>query len=70
VDPQGSMAGTEAFIWTLLGTAQDTTEALQVLGRYLSANPNHRPGFRESRSWWWQGLKSDPRFIRLVGSGG
>jgi TolB-like protein/tRNA A-37 threonylcarbamoyl transferase component Bud32 len=69
VDPQGSMAGTEAFIWTLLGTAQDTTEAIQVLGRYLSANPNHRPGFRESRSWWWTGLKSDPRFIRLVGSG-
>jgi TolB-like protein/tRNA A-37 threonylcarbamoyl transferase component Bud32/tetratricopeptide (TPR) repeat protein len=69
VDPQGSMAGTEAFIWTLLGTAQDTTEALEVLTRYLSANPNHRPGFRNSRSWWWRDLKSDPRFVKLVGSG-
>ena len=67
-DPQGSLAGFEAFAWTLLGTAQDTTEAINVLTRYVSANPQHRHGFAESKSWWWQGLKNDPRFIRLVGS--
>jgi tetratricopeptide (TPR) repeat protein len=67
-DPQGQLAGFEAFIWTLLGTAQDTTEAIAVLTRYVSANPAHRHGYAESKSWWWQGLKNDPRFIRLVGS--
>ncbi|MGK2962825.1 MAG: protein kinase domain-containing protein [Gemmatimonadaceae bacterium] len=67
-DPQGALAGFEAFIWTLLGTPQDTSEAIAVLTRYVSANPQHRHGYAESKSWWWQGLKNDPRFIRLVGS--
>ena len=67
-DPQGSLAGFEAFVWTLLGTSQDTTEAINVLTRFVSANPQHRHGYAESKSWWWQGLKNDPRFIRLVGS--
>jgi hypothetical protein len=66
-DPQGSLAGFEAFVWTLFGTSQDTTEAIEVLTRYVSANPQHRQGYAESKSWWWQGLKNDPRFIRLVG---
>jgi len=68
-DPQGSLAGVEAFIWTLIGTPQDTTEAIEVLKRFLSANPLHRQYYAESSSWWWQGLKNDPRFIRLVGRG-
>jgi hypothetical protein len=68
-DPQGQLAGFEAFLWTLLGTPQDTSEAIAVLTRYVSANPQHRHGYAESKSWWWQGLKEDPRFIRLVGSG-
>jgi serine/threonine-protein kinase len=67
-DPQGTLAGFEAFIWTLLGTPKDTTEAINVLTRYISANPQHRDGYANSRSWWWQGLKNDPRFIRLVGA--
>jgi serine/threonine-protein kinase len=66
-DPQGTLAGFEAFIWTLLGTSKDTTEAINVLTRYISANPQHRDGYANSRSWWWQGLKNDPRFIKLVG---
>ncbi len=68
-DPQGTLAGFEAFIWTLLGTSRDTTEAINVLTRYISANPQHRDGYATSKSWWWQGLKNDPRFIKLVGSG-
>jgi hypothetical protein len=69
VDPQGTLKGVEAFIWTLMGTAQDTTEAIDVLKRYLTANPQHRAGYAESQSWWWTGLKNDRRFIDLVGSG-
>ncbi len=67
-DPQASLAAFEAFAWTLFGTSEDTTEAIEVLTKYVSANPQHRQGFAESKSWWWQGLKNDPRFIRLVGS--
>lgn len=69
VDPQGALAGFEAFIWTLLGTPKDTTEAINVLTRFISANPQHRDGYANSRSWWWEGLKNDPRFIKLVGTG-
>ncbi len=66
VDPNGSLVGVEAFIRTLFGTKQDTTEAIQLLSRYVSANPAHRAGYAESQSWWWKGLKRDPRFEELV----
>jgi eukaryotic-like serine/threonine-protein kinase len=69
VDPQGSLSGAEAFIWTLFGTAKDSAEAINVLRRFLSANPHHRAGYAESQSWWWKGLKSRPDFMALVGSG-
>ncbi|HEX2721424.1 MAG TPA: protein kinase [Gemmatimonadaceae bacterium] len=69
IDPQGTLRGIEAFIWTLVGTPADTTEALDVLKRYLTANPQHRAGFAESQSWWWTGLKNDRRFTDLVGTG-
>jgi tetratricopeptide (TPR) repeat protein len=66
VDPNGSLVGVEAFIRTLLGTKQDTTEAFNLLSRFLSANPAHRAGYAESQSWWWKGLKRDHRFDELV----
>jgi serine/threonine-protein kinase len=65
-DPNGSLVAIEAFIRTLFGTKQDTTEAFQLLSRYLSANPAHRAGYAESQSWWWKGLKRDVRFDELV----
>lgn len=67
IDPQGTLMGVEAFIWTLVGTKADTTEAIDVLKRYLTANPQHRAGYADSQSWWWTGLKLDPRFVDLVG---
>jgi serine/threonine-protein kinase len=66
VDPQGSLVGIEAFIRTLFGTKEDTTEAFNLLSRYLTANPAHRAGYAESESWWWKGMKRDPRFDALV----
>jgi eukaryotic-like serine/threonine-protein kinase len=68
VDPQGSLSGPEAFIWTLFGTAKDSVEAINVLRKFLSANPHHRAGYAESQSWWWKGLKTRPDFMELVGS--
>ncbi|HEY0241041.1 MAG TPA: hypothetical protein VGC52_00120, partial [Gemmatimonadaceae bacterium] len=65
-DKEGELAGVEAFVRTLFGTSQDTTEAFRILNRYVSASPQHRAGLAESQSWWWKGLKQDPRFAELV----
>jgi tetratricopeptide (TPR) repeat protein len=67
IDPQGSLAGPEAFIWTLFGTSRDSAEAINVLRKFLSANPHHRAGYAETTNWWWKGLKTRPDFIALVG---
>jgi tetratricopeptide (TPR) repeat protein len=68
-DPQGGLSGLEAFIWTLVGTPKDTTEAIDLLRRYLTANPQHRAGYANATLWWWTGLKTDRRFQDLVGTG-
>ena len=65
-DKDGELAGREAFIRTLFGRPEDTTAAFGILKRYVSSNPQHRAGLAESQSWWWKGLKADPRFKDLV----
>jgi hypothetical protein len=66
VDKEGELPGVEAFIRTLFNTPQDTDEAFRILKVYLSGSPQHRALLRESQSWWWRGLKADPRFADLV----
>jgi hypothetical protein len=68
VDPQANLSAPEAFIWTLFGTPQDSLEAINVLRKFLSANPQHRAGYAESENWWWKGLKTRPDFIAMVGA--
>ena len=63
-DKEGEIAGLEAFIRTLLGTKQDTTESFNILGRYVAGSPHHREGLANSQSWWWRDLKRDSRFPR------
>jgi serine/threonine-protein kinase len=65
-DKEGELAGVEAFVRTLFGTAQDTAEAFAILNRYVSGSPQHRAGLAESQSWWWTELKKDRRFDDLV----
>jgi eukaryotic-like serine/threonine-protein kinase len=65
-DKEGEIAGIEAFVRTLFGTPQDTTEAFAILNRYVSGSPQHRAGLAESQSWWWTELKKDRRFEDLV----
>ncbi|MEO8193905.1 MAG: protein kinase [Gemmatimonadales bacterium] len=65
-DKEGELAGEEAFIRTLFGQSQDTTEAFRILNKYVSGSPQHRAGLKESQSWWWKGLKEDRRFSDLV----
>ncbi|GJG87285.1 hypothetical protein tb265_24660 [Gemmatimonadetes bacterium T265] len=63
VDPRGELVGFEAFIRTLIG---DREQAIDLLGRYLTANPEHREGFVKLNTWWWRDLRGDPRFDALV----
>jgi serine/threonine-protein kinase len=67
IDPQGELAGYEAFVRTLIG---DDEEAIRILERYLADHPEHRAGFSSARQWWWDGLRDDPRFVRLAALGG
>lgn len=64
-DPRGEMRAMEALVRVWLG---DHDEAIGLLQRYLTANPEHREGFVKANTWWWRPLENDPRFRRLVGS--
>jgi hypothetical protein len=66
LDPRGELMGFEAFARTQIG---DKDEAFAILERYLTANPEHRPGFGKLNSWWWDPLRNDRRYQRIVGSG-
>jgi hypothetical protein len=66
VDPDRELLTVEAFLRDQLG---DRDEALRLLKQYLVVHPEHRSGFASPRgSWWWRGLRSDPRFQELVGA--
>jgi tetratricopeptide (TPR) repeat protein len=64
VDPERELLTVEAFVRELLG---DRDEALALLKQYLTLQPDHRRGFRDSQSWWWRGLRADARYRELVG---
>jgi hypothetical protein len=64
IDPDHELLSVEALIRDRLGQRD---EAIALLKRYLLAHPEHRKGFAVSQSWWWRGLRTDPRFQQLVG---
>ena len=64
VDKRGELMGWEAFVRGQIG---DKEGALDLIQRYLTANPEHREGFGKLNSWWWRPLKDDPRYRRIVG---
>jgi hypothetical protein len=64
VDPERELLSHEALVRELLGQRD---EALALLKQFIVAKPEHRTGYANSQSWWWRGLKTDPRFQELVG---
>ncbi len=47
----------------------DREEALKVLERYLATNPQDRASIARDETWFFRGLRKDPRFLALVRTG-
>jgi len=65
VDPTLDLVYFEAMLRNRLG---DRDEALRLLEQYLATNPQDRATLAADQTWWWRGLRDDPRFKQLVGS--
>ena len=66
IDPTHELAYFEAMLRNLLG---DRDEALRLLATYLATNPQDRATLAKDETWWWRGLRDDPRFKALVRGG-
>ncbi len=67
VDPSRDLVYIEAMLRNMLG---DRDEALRLVGVYLATNPQERVSMAKDQTWWWRGLRDDPRFRQLVGASG
>jgi TolB-like protein len=63
VDPNRELLYFEAALRNLLG---DRDESLRLLKLYLTANPQDRSTIANDQSYWWRGVREDPRFQQLV----
>jgi TolB-like protein len=63
IDPEQQLAVREAVIRLLLG---DQDEAVQLLKRYVVANPGHRWDVSRELHWWWRPLRDNPDFLQNV----
>ncbi len=66
IDPTGELQSFEAIFRIQMG---DTDEAIDLIRRYLSTNPEHREGWQWSAHWWWRPLMDNQEFQDLVGAG-
>ena len=64
VDPNRELIYIEAMLRNRLG---DRDESLRLLAEYLAANPQDRMTLANDQTWWWRGVRDDPRFKQLVG---
>ncbi len=64
-DPTTDLVYIEAMLRNMLG---DRDEALRLVGLHLAANPQDRATMARDYTWWWAGIRDDPRFKTLVGA--
>jgi hypothetical protein len=64
LDPSRDLVYLEAIFRNLVG---DRDEALRLVGVYLATNPQDRVLLQKDDTWWWNGVRDDPRFKALVG---
>ena len=66
VDPTNDLMYLEVAARNVMG---DRDEALRLLGRFLATNPQDRESIARDETWFYRGLRNDPRFVALVGTG-
>ena len=66
VDPTNDLMYLEVAARNVMG---DRDEALRLLGTYLATNPQERESLARDETWFFRGLRDDPRFKALVGTG-
>ena len=63
IDPGGELTNIAINVYAQSG---DKDTALDLIARYLAANPQQRESAAKDRSWWLKDLRSDPRYQALV----
>ncbi|HEX5439207.1 MAG TPA: protein kinase [Gemmatimonadaceae bacterium] len=62
-DPTGELTNYASIIYAQSG---DKDKALELIAKYLAANPQQRAFAARDQSWWLKDLRSDPRYQALV----
>lgn len=63
IDPSQELVGTEAGMRALIGQED---QAIDLLQRYLAANPSHTFEEGKRAAWWWRELEGHPEFEQLI----
>ena len=63
LDPTQELLSYEAAMRVIAG---DEGEAIELLKRYIAANPDHAFDPQEEMAWWWRPLEDHPRFHELL----
>ncbi len=64
IDPHQSLLPVDAYVLTLL---KEADEAIDLLKRYVAANPEHDFPATAGTVWWWRDLRGHPRFKEITG---
>jgi serine/threonine-protein kinase len=65
IDPNGELTNLAINVYAQSGNKD---AALDLIARYLAANPQQRESAAKDNSWWLKDLRSDPRYQALVKS--
>jgi serine/threonine-protein kinase len=63
IDPRGELTNLAAIIYAQSGNKD---AAIDLIAKYLAANPQQRAFAENDNSWWLKDLRSDPRYKALV----
>jgi len=66
IDPDQTLLAREAYVRTLV---RDYDEAIDLLKRYVAANPGHEFLAQAGTVWWWRELRAQPRWRELSQAG-
>jgi serine/threonine-protein kinase len=66
VDPHEDLLSREAYVRTLMN---DEDGAIDLLKRYVAANPEHDVRDGSWNAWWWRKLRQNPRWHEVAQPG-